>query len=148
MKGDFNMPRLRTKIIFISVFLAAFIFLPVLPGVFAEPPDQEKSDIMNDEHPCPDSDNIIMQWLQKRVTVQEAEDAHLVRDEDLGPDPVPFGFINDDWRKLLSQMKEGDQLWEFRSPPATWDKDHMAGREGIALIRGCSVIATIITLMN
>jgi len=118
----------------VFVFSIALCFL-VPPYLFAE-------------NPCPDSDNIIMQWLQKKVTVEEAEQDNLVKDDQLGPDPVPFGFSNDEWRQLLSLKEEGDDLWEFRSPPETWDKKHMAGRQGYALIRDCRVIATIITLMN
>jgi hypothetical protein len=100
------------------------------------------------QSPCPDSDNLILDWLVKPTTVEEAEAAHMVTAKELGPDPVPFGYINADWKALLAQMQEGDELWEFRSPPETWDKKHMAGREGIALIRNCEVVAVIVTLMN
>ncbi|MBN1798382.1 MAG: hypothetical protein JW822_07380 [Spirochaetales bacterium] len=96
--------------------------------------------------PCPDSDNLIISWLQNRTTVEQAEADNMVTLEDLGPDPVPFGYINEQWQEFLAQMREGDELWEFESPPETWD--NLAGRKGIALIRDCEVVALIVTLMN
>jgi hypothetical protein len=85
-------------------------------------------------------------WLQTRVTVAEAEAAHLVQTDRLGPDPVPFGFQNEQWRALLAQMQEGDELWQFSSPAESWQ--HLAGRAGIALVRQGKVVASIVTLMN
>jgi len=40
-------------------------------------------------------------------------------------------------------MGEGDELWEFRSPPACWA--HLMGREGYALVRGGQIIESIYT---
>ena len=96
--------------------------------------------------PCPDSDDLIISWLQQQTTVEQAEADNMVIDEDLGPEPVPFGFINEEWQQLLATMQEGDELWEFESPPETWE--NLAGRKGIALIRDCRVVAVIVTLMN
>jgi hypothetical protein len=84
-------------------------------------------------------------WLQKRVTVAEVEAANGVRADRLGPDPVPFGFQNARWRELLAQMQEGDELWEFCSPEASWRQG--AGRAGIALVRNGQVVASLVTLM-
>jgi hypothetical protein len=98
------------------------------------------------QNPCPDADDLIISWLQRQTTVEQAEADNMVSDQDLGPDPVPFGFINKEWRELLAQMQEGDELWEFESPPETWE--NLAGRQGIALIRDCKVVAVIVTLMN
>ena len=86
------------------------------------------------------------EWLTKRLTVQEVEAERMVRDERLGPDPVPFGFQNDRWRELLAQMQPGDELWEFSSPPDTWA--HLCGRAGIALVREGKIVASLVTLMN
>ncbi len=85
-------------------------------------------------------------WLQKRVTVAEAEAAHTVPMEKLGPDPVPFGLLNARWRALLSQLQEGDELWEFCSPP--WTSQIMAGRRGISLVRNGQIVASIVTRKN
>jgi len=86
------------------------------------------------------------EWLQKMVTAAEVEAAHMVHDERLGPDPVPFGFKNERWRALLAQMEVGDELWEFRSPVESWE--HLAGRAGIAVVRQGEIINFIVTMMN
>lgn len=85
-------------------------------------------------------------WLTRKLTVAEAEAANSVRDERLGPDAVPFGFENPTWRQLLADMIPGDELWEFSSPPESWD--NLAGRAGIALVREGKVVATILTLLS
>jgi len=88
----------------------------------------------------------IKDWLQKRLTVAEAEAAYMVKDDRLGPAPIPFGFQNDKWRALLAEMREGDELWEFTSSPESWR--NLAGRAGIALVRRGEVVRTIVTTMN
>lgn len=85
-------------------------------------------------------------WLKRKLTVEEAENLHMVKDDRLGPEPVPFGFLNESWKKLLSCIQVGDELWEFCSPKKTWE--YMAGREGIVLIRKGKMIASIVTRMN
>lgn len=85
-------------------------------------------------------------WLDKQVTVAEAEAENMVQSDRLGPDPVPFGFDNDKWRKLLNQMQDGDELWEFVSSRESWKA--LAGRAGIALVRNGEVVTSIVTMMN
>jgi hypothetical protein len=85
-------------------------------------------------------------WLTKKVTVAEAESAHLVRDDNLGPDPVPFGFMNQEWQQMIAGMQPGDELWEFSSPADTWQ--HLCGRAGFAVVRNGNPIASIVTCMN
>ena len=84
--------------------------------------------------------------LQRRVSVAEAEAAHLVSDEQLGPSHVPFGFMHTAWLALLAQMQPDDELWEFRSPASTWQ--HLCGREGLVLLRQGKVVAQVLTAMN
>ena len=78
-------------------------------------------------------------WLVKKVTVEEAEAAHM-------HDGVAFGRGNTSWAALKSQMLSGDELWEFRSPKESWA--HMCGRAGICLVRDGEVISSKVTLMN
>lgn len=85
-------------------------------------------------------------WLQCQVTPAEAETAHLVTDEALGPKPVPFGFMHSAWLQLLVQLQLGDELWEFRSPPTSWQ--HLCGREGLVLLRRGKVVAHVLNGMN
>jgi hypothetical protein len=84
--------------------------------------------------------------LTRQLTVQEIEAEHSVRDERLGPDPVPFGFINDQWQALIAQMQPGDELWEWSTSPESWA--NLAGRAGIALVRNGEVIDSFMTAMN
>lgn len=51
--------------------------------------------------------------LQQQVTVQEAETENLVTNAELGPDPVPFGFIHKEWRQMVEAMRPDDELWTF-----------------------------------
>lgn len=85
-------------------------------------------------------------WLQRQVTPAQAEVANLVTDEDLGPEPVAFGFMHSAWLHLLTQMQPGDELWEFRSPPASWKQ--LCGREGLVLLRRGKVVANVLTGMS
>jgi hypothetical protein len=85
-------------------------------------------------------------WLIKQVTVEEAEAAHMVRNDRLGKEPVSFGFQNKQWRALLAQMTKDDELWEYSSPPESWRA--LAGRAGIALVRNGEVVDSILTMRN
>ena len=85
-------------------------------------------------------------WLNKRVDIEEVEKKNLVFNERFGPDPVPFGAIADTWIKLKRQIQEGDELWQYASPPATWKA--LCGRAGYALVRDDKVIFVIETMMN
>src|SRR5712692_334277 len=91
-------------------------------------------------------DRVPKNWLTKRMTVEDAEATYTVKDDRLGPFPIPFGFLNDLWKGLLAQMVEGDQLWQFCTSGESWKND--MGRAGIALVRDGEVVASIITSMN
>jgi hypothetical protein len=87
-----------------------------------------------------------MEWLQKKLTIEEAEQNHVVSDKRLGAEPVPFGFMNDQWLDFRGQIQEGDVLWEFRNPIEFWEG--LCGREGICIVREGEVIACIVTTIN
>ncbi len=86
------------------------------------------------------------EWLRQKTTVDELEQRHLASNERLEPDPVPFGFQNQEWLRFKDQIREGDELWEFASPPETWEC--LCGRAGICIIRNGEMIDFIVTLMN
>jgi len=86
------------------------------------------------------------EWLKNKTTVEECERKHLIEDERLGPAPVPFGFQHREWMDFKRQIKKGDELWEFCSPPETWK--HLCGRAGICIVRDGEIIAIIVTIMN
>ena len=81
--------------------------------------------------------------LTKKVSVNEAETAHMVTIEDR---QVPFGYCFAQWQRLLSRMHDGDELWEFSSGDQSWED--LAGREGIALVREGKIIDDVLTRMN
>lgn len=86
-------------------------------------------------------------WLRGRPKILKTIEANnLVSDDRLGPVPVVFGFQNEEWLRLKSQMLTGDILQEFKSPPDTWER--LAGRQGFALVRDGKVIDTIVTMLN
>ena len=60
--------------------------------------------------------------------------------------PIPFGFLHCEWREMVGSMREGDELWEYRSPEHFWE--HLAGRAGIALVRKGEVVDAITTALN
>jgi hypothetical protein len=91
-------------------------------------------------------DSVPKVWLQKRVTPQQAEAAHMVSSPKLGPRPVPFGFAHYMWRAVREMMIDGDELWDYRSSPESWA--NLAGRAGIALVRQGRVIACFTTCLN
>ena len=86
------------------------------------------------------------EWLKNKTNVEELEIKYLKKDKRLGPEPVVFGFIHDDWLRLKRQLQEGDELWEFCSPPESWD--NLYGREGICIVRNGEIIDRIIMKMN
>lgn len=69
-------------------------------------------------------------WLTKRVTADE-----LWGDRD--------GVF---WKRLLDAYREGDELWEFSSPAHYWQ--NLAGRGGVALVRGGIVVDSVVSVMN
>lgn len=91
-----------------------------------------------------------LEWLQERITVQEAERMHTrAPDERSARIPAlrkPFGFRNAQWEELKARMWPGDELWTFASPAESWR--HLAGRSGIALVRNKKMVCAIVTLMN
>jgi hypothetical protein len=90
------------------------------------------------------------EWLQKEITVAEAEAAYPgITDDRVKnfPDAAkPFGFRHAEWEALKTHMQPGDQLWTFMSPPKSWED--LAGRSGIALVRNGAPIEVIIGAMN
>ncbi len=92
------------------------------------------------------SDVIPKEWLKKKTTVEQAEKENLVSDKGLGPKPIPFGFINQEWEKFKSRIQSGDELWEFSSPEESWKR--LAGRAGFCILRQGRIVDAIITLMN
>ena len=88
---------------------------------------------------------MINEWLRRKLTIEEAEAEHLVIN-DIWPEGKPFGFIADQWQKLITQMQPSDEIWEYRSDDESWQQ--LMGWEGIALVREGVIIDSICTGMN
>ena len=97
-----------------------------------------------------DSSTIPKEWLQKPISVAEAEAAYPgITDDRVKhfPDAAkPFGFKNAEWEALKAAMQPGDELWTFSSPPASWQG--LAGRAGIALVRNGAPVKILLGAMN
>ena len=85
-------------------------------------------------------------WLREQTTVEAAEIEHLVKDDRLGPNPVPFGFERGAWINIRKQIRPGDQLWKFCSSGESWER--LSGREGLCIVRDGEIVASIVTCMN
>jgi hypothetical protein len=91
-------------------------------------------------------ENII---FSEPLTVQEVErramaDAKQSTRDDIPQ--VPFGFLNEQWKKMKAKVKPGDRLVAFDTPQEDWD--NLGGMTGYALIRGDLLIDIIVTRMN
>lgn len=97
-----------------------------------------------------DASMIPKEWLDKPISIAEAEAAHPgITDDRIQrfPDAArPFGFNNAKWEAFKAEMQPGDELWTYSSPAESWQA--LAGRAGIALVRNGTPIATLITVMN
>lgn len=85
-------------------------------------------------------------WLRHKRTREELEAENMAHREDLWPAPIPFGFLNDQWKQLLALEQPGDELWTYSSGAGSWE--NLGGRAGVALVRNGEVVAHIMTYMN
>jgi uncharacterized protein (DUF427 family) len=95
-----------------------------------------EEDCVDDEKPVTKPN----EWCNQKFTIAEAEHANT------RPGQLPFGGLAAEWELLKSQAQEGDEIWSYCSPEATWKA--MCGRQGIWLIRNGKIVYDIVTLMN
>jgi len=116
--------------------IAAFFYLAIL--------------VLMPTYTMADESQIPKDWLQKQISISEAETAYPGITDDRvkdSPDAAkPFGFRHAEWEALKSHMQPGDQLWTFMSPQKSWED--LAGRSGIALVRNGAPIEVIVGAMN
>jgi len=74
--------------------------------------------------------------LRKRLTLGGAEAKYAVQIDELGANPIPFGYMNKEWCDLVAQMIDGDELWELQQPD---------GDQGIALMRSGELVTIMFT---
>lgn len=88
---------------------------------------------------------MLNEWLRQKITVEEAEAMNMVINEQW-PHGRPFGYVYWEWRELLHQRRDGDEIWIYRSSDESWEQ--MMGQEGIALVRDGEIVEAFITSMN
>jgi hypothetical protein len=71
--------------------------------------------------------------LIKKISIEDAEWEY-------------WGALEKRWLEMKQQIQSGDELWQFTTPPKTWE--HLYGRAGIALVRQGRIINSIVTVMN
>jgi DNA-binding NtrC family response regulator len=122
-------------------------FLPAA----SESPNARPNSMSQDTEPTRDTtlrhkDPLARALIKRYRSIEEAEVEHMVTDARLGDVPVPFGFDTGAWSQLLALMQDGDELWTFSTSDESWK--HLAGREGISLVRAGEVITSIVAAMN
>jgi len=83
------------------------------------------------------------QWL-KRLTVEQAEADNSGQG---GDNLVPFGVKNSEWVRLVSKIRDGDQLYAYRESPPRHSRafKNTVPSEGVALVRDGDVVAQVAT---
>jgi hypothetical protein len=82
-------------------------------------------------------------WLKAVVGVEEIDAWQAER---ATSDGRPLEEVAAGWIALKAKMLPGDEIWYFASDPESWQ--HLAGREGYALVRDGDVIDALVTAMN
>lgn len=88
-------------------------------------------------------------WLIRRTTITEIESECMEVDGSLDEQPSEFITAQDVLRKMrafVSQIKNGDQLWKYRSSEDTWQS--LCGEQGFAIIRNGQTVDVFITMVN
>jgi len=81
-----------------------------------------------------------MEWRKERVSVEDIELKPIFDLE------TPLSDDVQDWRRLKSMVKDGDELWTFCSPQEEWDR--FMGWQGIILVRKGRVVEVCVTSQN
>ena len=84
------------------------------------------------------------QWL-KRLTVEQAEADNVIEGQGQS---IPFGAKNSEWVRLVSKIRDGDQLYAYRESPPRHSRafKYSTPTEGVALVRAGDVVAQVATV--
>lgn len=93
-----------------------------------------------------DGSRIDKRSLKRMVTVKEAENSHMVFNEEWGMKGRTFGFRHKAWLNFKSKIMDGDELWEFDSMNnGIFPRIRNAG---ILLLRNDEIMATFMTIIS
>jgi len=77
--------------------------------------------------------------LVREISLSEAEGLFSVKVNSSREEPVPFGALRPEWKKLVQKIQEGDELWEFSHPAP----NGIVFR-GVKLLRDSKVVDAIV----
>jgi hypothetical protein len=93
----------------------------------------------------------VRDWLTRRLTPSEISEARSDCAA-IKPKPGSPGTWWDEQATVfaahLGSLKDGDEVWEFRSPSDTWRTLRVGGRAGRCVVRDNNVIAVYITTLS
>jgi len=138
--GGCDVPIIKSILFRICISTFLILIYPCMLYVALKEKNENQKIIQADSCKKPESH---ISWLQNKISIQDAEAKHLVL---LDGRVIPFGHVYNQWKTLLSNMRDGDELHEFCSSDESWE--FLAGREGIALVRNGEIITDIVTKMN
>lgn len=132
----------NAKLFFFRLILS-FILVVIYPVILFRKVVNVYSEILHNRNVYYEPPESETAWLCGEISRENAEAINMVKID--GRD-VPFGYNNYQWCSIQKMMKQGDRLYEFRSPKKSWE--NYAGKEGIALVRDGEIVADIVILLN
>ena len=87
--------------------------------------------------------DISSDWLRAQTTVEEIEAERWKTKPNKG-EPVRPQTAR--WIAFKTQIRAGDEVWRYSSPPDSWVG--MIGTAGIAIVRDGGIVATFETFHN
>jgi len=89
------------------------------------------------------NDEIPKEWSRQKLTIFEAEKKHLYKIQELGPDPIPFGYLNPQWEAFKQMIRPGDELLEV-----SFSEAPLSGSSGLCILRNNKVVISLLLSMN
>ena len=91
--------------------------------------------------------------LKEKVSIARAEEIQIEFYSQFKDAEFYVGMLDDhkkwldkEWKPFIAKIKEGDELWHFKSAPIYWE--HLMGREGFAILRNGKTMHSINTIIN
>ena len=88
-------------------------------------------------------------WLTRRLTGKEVGEARSNCAAVKPQSGTPSTWWDEQaaaFAARLESLGDGDEVWEFRSPPSGWE--HLEGRAGLCVVRDQRVVSVYITMLS
>jgi len=105
----------------------------------------------NAEREKPSDFVISSECLQERMTVNEIEQREIVTDPLHAVPEIPFGHLNEAWRKFISHLTPNREIWSFAGvcPKITIPtRSHSEFIQGYAIIQNHIVLKYFLTFVK